>query len=307
MILSSWNKRLLACIAAILMCCASFADENLYRQARTLQREGKHDEAIEMYKDFLTRPVNGDDITLQQVKLYTEALMQLMNTYQSKGEPEACIVTLREVFKASPVLKNQCLRDYYSVLGYALSRTERMKEAEETMVKALTLPLSHESPERYFRDYAYAAAVFYSNPNYQKEVIYWCQEAIRQAELCENTSGKQWVMAMMGGIYKRSGQLNKSLDLYKQSAEEALSRGDELAALNSLHTLIDLFLYWSIPEYANLYASEAVRLERNMAMKNPMVSAQTYVNKGRAMLELGEPDSVAFYADEARKCCQTLP
>lgn len=307
MILSSWNKRLLACIAAILMCCASFADENLYRQARTLQREGKHDEAIEMYKDFLTRPVNGDDITLQQVKLYTEALMQLMNTYQSKGEPEACIVTLREVFKASPVLINQCLRDYYSVLGYALSRTERMKEAEETMMKALTLPLSHESPERYFRDYAYAAAVFYSNPNYQKEVIYWCQEAIRQAELCENTSGKQWVMAMMGGIYKRSGQLNKSLDLYKQSAEEALSRGDELAALNSLHTLIDLFLYWSIPEYANLYASEAIRLERTMAMKNPMVSAQTYVNKGRAMLELGEPDSVAFYADEARKCCQALP
>ena len=54
MILSSWNKRLLACIAAIMMCCASFADENLYRQARTLQREGKHDEAIEMYKDFLT-------------------------------------------------------------------------------------------------------------------------------------------------------------------------------------------------------------------------------------------------------------
>lgn len=307
MILSFRNKKVLTYLAAILMCCASFANENLYRQARTLQREGKHDEAIETYKNLLAQPVDEDNITVQQVKLYTEALMQLMNTFQSKGEPEACIEALRGVFKASPMLQNQCLRDYYSVLGYALSRTERMDEAEETMMKALTLPLSHESPERYFRDYAYAAAVFYSNPDYQKEVIYWCQEAIRQAELCENTSGKQWVTAMMGSVYKRNGQLNKSLELYKQSAEEALSRGDELAALNSLHTLIDLFLYWSIPEYANLYASEAIRLERTMAMKNPMVSAQTYINKGRAMLELGEADSVAFYTEEARKLCQSLP
>ena len=54
------------------------------------------------------------------------------------------------------------LRDYYSVLGYALSRTENMKEAEKTMLKALTLPLHHATPERYFRDYAHAAAVFYS-------------------------------------------------------------------------------------------------------------------------------------------------
>ena len=152
MILSFRNKKVLTYLAAILMCCAGFANENLYRQARTLQREGKHDEAIETYKNLLAQPVDEDNITVQQVKLYTEALMQLMNTFQSKGEPEACIEALRGVFKASPMLQNQCLRDYYSVLAYALSRTERMDEAEETMMKALTLPLSRESPERCFRD-----------------------------------------------------------------------------------------------------------------------------------------------------------
>lgn len=199
------------------------------------------------------------------------------------------------------------LRDYYSVMAYALSRTENMKEAEETMLKAFTIPLHQATPERYFRDYAYAAAVFYSNPNYQKEVIGWCQEALLQAELCKNTSGKQWVMAMLGSLYKRNGLIDKALELFLQSKEEAKKRKDELGVLNSLHTLVDLFLYWDVPEYANLYASEAIQVEKNRVMENPMVSAQTYIDKGRALLQLGETDSIPYYTEKARKLCQSLP
>ena len=103
-----------------------------------------------------------------------------------------------------------------------------MREAEETTLKVFTIPLNHATPERYFRDYAYAAAVFYSNPDYQTEVIEWCREALQQAKLCKNTSGAQWVTAMLGSIYKRSGQLNKPLDLFLQSKEEAQWRNDEL-------------------------------------------------------------------------------
>ena len=301
------NKSTLLSLVLIMICSTSFANEGLFKQARILQRDGQHDEAIETFKSYLSQPISEEGLNDQQVFLYTEALVQLMNTYQSKGEPEACISTLQEVFKTSPTLQKQCLRDYYSVLGYALSRTERMKEAEETMIRVFTLPLHHATPERYFRDYAYAAAVFYSNPNYQKEVICWCEEALAQAELCKNTSGKQWVMAMLGSLYKRNGHLNKALELFQQSKEEAQAKNDDLGALNSLHTLIDLFLYWDIPEYADLYASEALRVERNMTKKNPMVSAQTYINKGRALHQLGEADSASFYVEQARELCQSLP
>ena len=303
----SGNKKILTLLTSILICCASMANENLYRQARTLQREGKYDEAIEAFKSYLTQPTNAHNLTDEELFIYTEALVQLMNTYQSKGEPEECITTLKAVFNASPTLQKQCLRDYYSVLGYALSRTERMHEAEETITQALILPLHHATPERYFRDYAYAAAVFYSHPNYQDEVIDWCQEALQQAEQCKNTSGKQWVTAMLGSLYKRNGQLNKALDLYQQSIKESLTRKDDLGALNSLHTLIDLFLYWDIPEYANLYATEALRVERQMTIENPMVSAQTYINKGRTLLRLGNLDSVPYYTEQARTLCQKLP
>ena len=305
--LSLWSRRLLLCFSLALACCVCFATDNGYQQARALQREGKYDDAIEAFQRYLTRSTDTKALTDDEMQLYPEALMQLMNTFQSKGAPEACITTLQEVFKTSPVLQHQCLRDYHSVLGYALSRTENMKEAEETMLKALTLPLNQATPERYFRDYAYAAAVFYSNPNYQNEVINWCEEALRQADLCEKTSGKQWVTAMLGALYKRNGHLNKALTLFKQSKEEAEGKGDKLGVLNSLHALIDLFLYWDVPEYANTYASEALCVENTMTTKNPMVSTQTYINKGRVMLQLGEIDSVSVYTERARQLCQSLP
>ena len=200
-----WIKRTLIIHILMFVCSNIFAAEDLYKQARGLQREGKYAEAIEAYEAYLTRPLEVKDLKDGQLATYTDALVQLMNNYQSKGEPEACISALQDVFQAAPILQHELLRDYSSVLGYALSRTERMAEAETTMLKALTLPLYSSTPERYFRDYAYAAAVFYSNPDYQKEVINWCLEAMQQAQLSENTSGKQWVTAMLGSLYKREG------------------------------------------------------------------------------------------------------
>ena len=302
-----WIKKIGLFHAFMLVCCVCLANDDLFKQARTLQREGKHGEAIAAFKNYLTQPVPGNELSDEQMVRYTDALVQLMNTYQSKGEPEACVTVLKEVFQASPILQKNYLRDYYSVMGYALSRTENMKEAEETMLKAFTLPLHQATPERYFRDYAYAAAVFYSNPDYQIEVIDWCKEALAQAEFCKKTSGKQWVMAMLGSLYKRNGLIDKALDFFQRSKEEALEKKDELGVLNSLHALVDLFLYWDVPEYANLYASEAVQVEKTMTVENPMVSAQTYINKGRALQQLGQTDSVPFYADKARNLCQSLP
>ena len=302
-----WSKKIALFHAFMLICCVCLAKDSLFKQARTLQREGKYEEAIEAFKNYLTQPVPGNELSDEQMVLYTDALVQLMNTYQSQGEPEACIRTLKEVFQASPILQKTYLRDYYTVMGYALSRTENMKEAEETMLKAFTFPLHKATPERYFRDYAYAAAVFYSNPDYQAEVIDWCQEALLQVELCKNTSGKQWVMPMLGSLYKRNGRIGEALELFQQSKVEAQEKKDGLGMLNSLHTLVDLFLYWNVPEYANQYASEAIEVEKAITVENPMVSAQTYINKGRTLQQLGVTDSVPFYATKARELCQSLP
>ena len=303
----SWSRKILAFAISLLICNVCYANDNILLHAKELQRDGKFDEAIKAYKTYLQRPITNEDLTTPLITQYTDALVQLMNSYQSKGEPKACITTLQEIFKSSRILQTKCLRDYYSVLGYALSRTERMAEAEETTLKVFTLPLFQATPERYFRDYAYAAAVFYSNPKYQNEVTNWCLEALAQAETCENLSGKQWVTAMLGAHYKGNGNLNKALELFKQSKKDAETKNDDLGIINSLNSLADIFLYWNIPEYANIFASEAILVEEKMTKKNPMVSAQTYINKGWAMYHLGVTDSVHIYTEHARNICQKLP
>ena len=302
-----FRKIILLTYAFIYFVSNCLASDKLFQQARLLQRQGEYNQAIETYRNILSQQTDNSELNARQTLVYTESLVQLMNTFQSKGEPETCISVLRELFEASPILQGQCLRDYYSVIGYALSRTEKMEEAEEMTLKVFTLPLHHATPERYFRDYAYAAAVFYSNPAHQKEVVTWCEEALKQAELCSNSSGKQWVTAMLGSVYKRNGQLNKALNLFLRSKDEAQDKKDELGVLNSLHVLIDLFLYWDVPEYADLYASEAIELEKGMKMENPMVSTQTYIDKGRTLLQLGKTDSLYFYAAKAKELCHSLP
>ena len=305
--LHSWSKYILIFIMSILTAGICHANESAFKEAKELQRDGKYDEAIDAFKNYLSQPTNAEELSDKELFLYTEALVQLMNTYQSKGMPEECILALQEVFKTSPILQKQCLRDFHSVMGYALSRTENLKKAEESTLKVFTLPLYRATPERYFRDYAYASAVFYGNPDYQNEVINWCEEAIAQAELCKNTSGKQWVKALLGSLYKRNGHLNKALELFQESKEEAEARNDSLGVLNSLHALIDLFLYWDAPEYANIYASEAIQVEKSMETKNPMISAQSYINKGRVLQQLEAIDSVPLYTEQARELCQALP
>ena len=197
---SFWTKKLLLIQSLLLICCCCFANEDSLQQARKFQKEGKYDNAINIYKSILTGPESDTDLNENETAAYTDALVQLMNSYQSKGEPEACINALEGIFNEASLLQTTFLRDYYSVLGYALSRTEKMREAEETTLKVFSLPMHHGTPERYFRDYAYAAAVFYSNPDYQKEVMTWCEDALEQAELCKNASGKQWVTAMLGSL-----------------------------------------------------------------------------------------------------------
>lgn len=296
-------------ISGFLMLAASlcFANDDIYIEAKRLQQKGDFDEAIRGYREYLIQPFEEDRLNDHQLSIYTDALVQFMNSYQSKGEPETCVTAMQELFEISPILQNQCLRDFYSVMGYALSRTEDMDKAEEIMLRALALPLHNATNERYFRDYAYAAAVFYSNPDYQKEVVNWCNEALEQAKSSNNTSGQQWVKSMLGSLYKRNGDLSAAMELFQQSIEESRSNNDDLGVLNSLSSLVDLFIYWDIPEYANMYASEAVSVERRMIQKNPMVSAQAYINKGRALHHLGQKDSISFYTEKARMLCELLP
>ena len=47
-----WIKKIGLLHAFMLVCCVCLANDDLFKQARTLQREGKHGEAIAAFKNY---------------------------------------------------------------------------------------------------------------------------------------------------------------------------------------------------------------------------------------------------------------
>lgn len=287
-----------------------------YAHARTLQRAGKYDDAIHMFKACLPSAHNWERQVLNGhtslgdslLPMVTETMMQLMNTYQSMGKPDECADYLDSLRRhPSDFMRRYCLRDLYSITAYALSRTDRMAQAEQLADSALILPLYNPTPERLFRDYAYAAAICFSNPGKQEKVMEWSRKALEQANLCGNTSGAQYVTSLLGTLYRRTGRLSDAIDLYLESRRVAQEKNDALGEATACNALAELYLYWDIPTYADRYVSQAIALNGTQTGGNPMIATQSLLLKGQIMLEMEHPDSTLYYYNKAENACHPLP
>jgi lipopolysaccharide biosynthesis regulator YciM len=79
----------------------------MLQQARLLQRQGEYNQAIKIYRNILSQQMDISELNTSQTFVYTESLVQLMNTFQSKGEPENCVSVLQDLFDASSILQGQ--------------------------------------------------------------------------------------------------------------------------------------------------------------------------------------------------------
>ncbi len=187
----------------------------------------------------------------------SDMLIDLCNSYQYLGEADSCVSHLKRLERQCPLLRNTLRRDYLSTLAYALSRTEAMDEAEQTMKRALTIPLRRSTPDRLFRDYAYAAAVFYPNLEKNEEVIIWGKKALEEARKANNISGAQYVRTLLGMVYQRCGRLKEAVEMYDKGYDEAEERHDTIGQINTLCQQAELFHYFHIGNYADKYATQA--------------------------------------------------
>ncbi|MGL4852245.1 MAG: tetratricopeptide repeat protein [Phocaeicola sp.] len=285
----------------------TYAQKQL-QQARSLQQQAKYAESIEKYQHCIQIDTPHESLRDALQPLVIESLLQLLNSHQSQGTPDSCVAYLTALSQApTSLIQSHCQRDLYALLGYALSRTEAMDLAEQTTLQALSLPLVHSTPQRLFRDYAYAAAVFFSNPNQQEQVIQWCLLAIEQAQLYNNPSGKQWLYSILGTLYKRTGKISEAADLFLQSIEHSRHLGDILGELNAYNALSELYLYWQLPTYANQYATSSLHQIEQIAHSSPMVAAQTYLRKAQVMVAMQQPDSAIHFLQKADEYGKNLP
>lgn len=278
---------------------------NEYVTGRSFQREQKFQEAIEHFKKCITFDSRNEDELDDLQVVILNAMIQLMNSYQSVGDPEGCVAYLSNL-RDSPtyLIQSRCQRDLYSILGYSLSRTENMELAEETMKKALNMELYNPTDEKYFRDYAYAGAIFFANPNEQEQVIKWCLLALEHDKKSKNPAGAQWLNSMLGLLYKRTGKINESIELFQRSIEEARERKDLLGETNACNSLAELYLYYKLPVYANMYSNVAIK---NKLIENPMVVGLSFSIKGQVMHKLNQIDSALYYYQKADSCVNSLP
>lgn len=281
--------------------------EKQYQYARTLQASQAYTRAIKVFKACLSYNSNNVGIQKQLEPIIVNAMTHILGSYQSMGSPETCVDYFYSLSQdPPPLIQKYCMRDVYSMLGYALSRTERMDEAEEITLKTLDMPLYNTTPLRLFRQYTNAAAVFYSNLNKQDSVIHWCHLAIEQAKRSDTPTNVQWITTLLGSVYKRTGKINEATDLLLQSAEVAHVQNHLHGEAYANNALAELFLYWNLPQYANEYATLAVQNAMHRS-DDPMFATKSYTTKAMVMQQIGYTDSTSFFLQKANDYCQSLP
>lgn len=275
-------------------------------KAREYQKDKNYTKAIDIYKQIAIIDGNVEKDSL--IPIVATSMVQLMNSYQCIGKPDECVAYF-DSLRSTPTrfIDKFAKRDLYIISAYATSRTDSMARAESLADSALAMPLINPTPDRLFRDYAYAAAVFFPNLNRQKQVVELSRKALEEAKKDGNTSGAQYVTSMLGMAYRRAGQLPEAIDLYLESLQTAEEKGDEIGQATACNMLVDLYLYWHLPQYANIYASKAVELNGAKTGGNPMVYTQSLLLKGQTLDALGKKDSAMVYYKIAENTCGELP
>lgn len=325
------NFKYLRSIVSGMLCCMTFCLlfscsphrstdflqlQDIFEQANEAHRNGKAKEAMAGFKQCISQCSHAQYEQDDSVKLLLpRAMGQLLNEFQAQSNPEGCVAyfdSLRQEVDEQPTEYNKVLsryfkRDVYVLLAYALSRTDAEQQGVQVMDQALKMPLSFPTPERKFRDYAYATGVYFCVPSCQEQVMEYGRKALDEVKKCQNKSGAQWLVTALGAMYHRQGQIDKAIKMYQEGYDLAVMDNDTLGMANAKKVMADYLLQWRLDSISDGYATEAVNLLKQVDNANPMVATGIYVTKAR-MLKIKHKKGEALECLKlAREQCMGLP
>lgn len=291
--------------------------QKIYQQAHQAQDSAIYTKAMALYQECVyecssDKYENDDSIKLMLPK----SLVQLINVYQSASMPNECVTyfdSLRaEVDKKQSMHHNKVLtqtfkRDVYVLLAYAISRTEEEEEAVKMMDTALTMPLAYPTPERKFRDYAYAAGVYYCVPSQQDKVLKYGRMALDEIKLCQQKSGAQWLVALMAKLYQNKDEIGKAIAMCREGFELAETCQDTLGMANCKKELADYLYQWKLYDEADKYSSDAIMLLERLDDSNPMVVTVAYTIKAKILEKKEKRKEALAYLKKAKETSKNLP
>jgi tetratricopeptide (TPR) repeat protein/DNA-binding CsgD family transcriptional regulator len=278
-----------------------------FSKARKLQKDQKFDKAIAAFKECL-RYESSDKNTVDSLyTLITNSMLQMMNTYQACGRAEECVSCLGKMYdKPLPMISKYCMRDLCSIYAYALYRCERMNEAVGMINKALRLPYHIRTHENLFRDYSYAAAIYYWIPGKHNLLVHYGLLALKESELCRHTSGAQWLLTMLAKESSRKGDVQEAIKLHRRAIRVARQKGDTLGLAYAYSGLSSVYMDCSMTLYADECVTSAIRILNNME-KYPDIMAAIYTKKAQCMYAMQRYDSMNYYLGKAATYCKHLP
>lgn len=280
--------------------------------ARKAQKEGRFDDAIAGYRSCIASIAVPSDTALVDTleKTMTKAVVQMMNSFQSAGDPDGCVECFDSIESHLPAfIGKYCRRTFYSTMAYALSRTEDQKRAVECADKAMAMPTEGESPYNQFIDNSYIGCVYFAESSRQKEAKECFQKGMEMAELSNNPSGVQFLVSCLALMYRREGEINKAIELFEQAVSLAKEKHDLLGEANNYNSMVELLLFWKLNDMANIYSNKALNAisDSSKFTNNPMVEGQVYIYKGLVMEAMGRKDSAMHYLQKAKECVDVLP
>lgn len=325
------NSRYIRSIVSGMLCCMTFCLlfscsqhqstgflqlKDIFEQANEAHRDGKSAEAMNGFKLCVSQCSQAQYEQDDSVKLLLpKAMGQLLNEFQAQSDPERCVAyfdSLRQEVDEQPTEYNKVLsryfkRDVYVLLAYALSRTDAEQQGVQVMNQALQMPLSYPTPERKFRDYAYATGVYFCVPSCQEQVMEYGRKALDEVKKCQNKSGAQWLVTALGAMYHRQGKIDKAIKMYQEGYDLAVMGKDTLGMANAKKVMADYLLQWNLDSISDGYATEAVNLLKQVSNANPMVATGIYVTKARVLKIKHRKGEALECLKLARKQCMGLP
>lgn len=311
---------LLTILVLVLTACSSVTKKSsaqlaqvkaMFQKAQMQYRNGDFRQAeLEYTKciDFCRQDRFQQDDSIMEMLPTT--MVQLLNSYQAAGKTDECIEAfgrLRGKAREKRAVLHVYARDIQVIYAYSLSRTDREKEAVKEMDAALRMPLHNTTPDKLFRDYAYAAAVYYCVPEEVNKVFVYGHKALQQAKLMQKEVGVQWIVALMGNLYQRTGDVYKAIEMYQEGIDIAENAQDTLSMVDLNKSLANFLLFWDMKDEAENYSQTSVRLLDSLSVSNPMVATTAYVTRAKVAIAQHHRQQALQYLRLARKKSKDMP
>lgn len=268
-----------------------------FTRGRALQYSQKADEAIAAFKTCMTYDTTEDTMRQNISTTVINAMLQLMNTAIASGKHAKCEAYFKSLIAhPTPIVRDYCLRDLYSISAYAFYMNDDMKRASAAMDHALAIHYLKPDPQSLFRDYSYASAIFSQFPKRKLQTFNLCREALKIGYANSNVAGMEWLTVWFGTLCKESGNITDAIDLYRESITISQKKGNLKGEIDACNRLNQLYLQLNQNEEANKFANFALDKIRELKDDDPAFMGQTYLRKAVTMFQMNRMDSALLYS-----------